>query len=345
MATFYKRIGARGVRWTARVRLGGRHTTKTFATKAAAETWARAQEAAIETGEFRRVADGVILADLIDKFVEHRKTIRRPLGKTASNTLDRLKTKHGLEPVAALTEFFWRQHALDRMKKDGVASQTAAQDLLYAATVMRHAAREGIPVHKDAPASAREKLRDEGLRVTSRQREGRIKDDELAALLAWIDANADRTSVPLGDIVRFALATAMRRGEILKIRHEDLNGRVIVVRKRKDPRDRDRVDEVPLMPKHTIWPVDDPLELIRKQPTKSGRIFPYVGDTIGFWFEKAVAGAGLNGIVFYLLRHESLSRYAGRGLDVMRLKLIGGHRDIRHLQRYVRLSAADLASE
>lgn len=145
--------------------------------------------------------------------------------------------------------------------------------------------------------------------------------------------------------MRFALATAMRRSEIINIRHEDLRGRVILVRDRKHPRDRDRVDEVPLMAKHTTWPVDDPLELIRKQPTKSGRIFPYMGDTIGFWFEKAVAGAGLHGIVFHLLRHESLSRYAGRGLDLMRLQLIGGHRDIRHLQRYAKLSAADLASE
>ena len=282
---------------------------------------------------------------MIDKFVEHRKIISRPLGKTASNTLARLKAKHGLEPAAELTEVFWRRHAIDRIKRDDVASQTAAQDLLYAATVMRHAAREGISVHKDAPASARERLRDEGLRVSSRARERRITDDELAAVLAWIDTNAARTHIPLGDIVRFALATAMRRGEITDIRHEDVNGRVIVVHDRKDPRDHNRVDEVPLMAKHAVWPLDDPLELIRRQPTKTGRIFPYLGDTISYWFEKAVAGAGLKGIVFHLLRHESLSRYAGRGLDVMRLQLIGGHRDIRHLQRYAKLSAADLASE
>ena len=277
MATFLKRKRAHGYRWTARVRRAGKQISKTFSTKGAAETWARNQESAIESGEFHRPTTGVIFADLVDLLLEHRKTISRPLGKTATNVLARLKDQHGLEPAAALTVAFWRKHALTRMSKDKAASQTACQDLLYAASVVRHAAREGIGVDKDAPAAARAQLQDEGLRVTSRPREGRISDSELAALLAWIDANAERTHVPMGDIVRFALATAMRRGEILSIRHEDLNGRVILVRNRKHPRDHDRVDQVPLLKPQATWPRDDAVEIIERQPTKHGRIFPYPG--------------------------------------------------------------------
>lgn len=331
-------------RYTVRVRRAGRHVTKTFSTKAAAETWARAQETAIESGEFHRPTKGVIFADLVDAFLEHRKTINRPLGKTAAHTLGRLKDAYGLEAAGALTAAFWRKHAMARMAK-GAKSQTAAQDLLYASAVVRHAARDGVGVDPDAPRAARTQLQDEGLRVSSRPREGRISDAELGALLAWIDDNAARTSLPIGDIVRFALATAMRRGEILAIRHEDLSGRVILVRNRKHPRDHDRVDQVPLMQAHAIWPRDDPIEIIRRQPTKKGRIFPYLGDTLGYWFEEACTGAKLKGVVFHLLRHESLSRYAERGLDPMRLQLIGGHRDLRHLARYVKLDAARLASE
>lgn len=344
MAQIIKRRRDKGVRWTARVRLAGREVTKTFGTRAAAESWARAQEGAIESGEFRRPALGVIFADLVDAVVRHRQEVRRPLGKTASNVLKRLKDEHGLEPAAALTVQFWRRHALARIRR-GVTEQTAAADLLYAATVLRHAARDGIAVDKDAPALARAQLQDEGLRVTSRPRERRISDAELDALLAWIDANQDRTHVPLGDIVRFALATAMRRGEIVALRRADITGRVVLVRNRKHPRDRERVDEVPLMPVHPVWPRDDPLAIIERQPTTGERVFPYVADTIGFWFERAVAGAKAKGVVFHLLRHESLSRYAERGLDPLRLQLIGGHRDVRHLQRYVKLNAAKLASE
>ena len=57
----------------------------------------------------------------------------------------------------------------------------------------------------------------------------------------------------------------------------------------------------------------------------------------------ACSAARLRGIVFHLLRHESLSRYAERGLDPLRLQLIGGHRDLRHVARYVKLSARGLA--
>ena len=142
------------------------------------------------------------------------------------------------------------------------------------------------------------------------------------------------------------LATAMRRGEILNIKHEDRQDRVILVRNRKHPRDHERVDQVPLLQKHTRWPRDDSLEIIKRQPTKTGRVFPYLGDTVGFWFEEAVIGAKLKGnVVFHLLRHEALSRYAERGMNILRLQLIGGHRDIRHLQRYVKLDAKALANE
>jgi integrase len=344
MATFYKRKGKRGVRWTARVRLKDRKVTKTFGTKGAAETWAAVQEGRIELGELARPVGNAILADLIDAFTKHRATIRRPLGKTASTTLARIRKEHGLEALGALDMAFWRRHALDRIA-EGAASQTAVGDLLYVGSVLRHAAAEGVAVDRDAAHRARDKLKQEGLRVTSRARERRIGDAELDRLLKWIDENAARTHVPLGDVVRFALATAMRRGEILAIRHEDVRDRIVLVRNRKHPRDHDRVDEVPLLPVHETWPRDDALSIIQRQPTKEGRIFPYLGDTVGFWFEKAVDGAGCDGVVFHLLRHEALSRYAERGFDVLRLQLIGGHRDVRHLTRYARMDAKKLIDE
>src|SRR5262249_12712207 len=150
------------------------------------------------------------------------------------------------------------------------------------------------------PAEAREQLREEGLRINSRTRERRISDAELDALLKACDEIT--SSVPLGAVVRFALATAMRRGEILRILFADVNEaeRVILVRNRKHPRDRDRVDESPLMPLHATWPRWDALALIKAQPRANPRIFPYVDDTIGERFELACRKAQLTGIVFHL---------------------------------------------
>src|SRR5436190_4110369 len=104
MATFTKRTGKRGTRWTVRVRLRGRSVTDTFGSKDAADRWARAQEGAIETGEFRAPdANGAMLfADAVDALRTDRKRMRRPPGATFDNALDRLKDALGLEPIAAI---------------------------------------------------------------------------------------------------------------------------------------------------------------------------------------------------------------------------------------------------
>ena len=345
MATFYKRRGGKGVRWTVRVRLAGRRVTKTFPTRAAAAKWARAQEDAIETGEFVAVepGKGPIFADAVDAFLIHRKRLKRAPGTTFANGLTRLKDKHGLEALSALSVAFWRKHAHDRLA-EGVTGSTIASELAYAASVLRHAAREGHHVDAAAPGIARSLLREDGVQVVSRQRTRRVTDAEIERLFAWIDANAQRTALPLRDLVDFALATGMRRGEILAVEYGDVDGRVATI-KRKHPVERDRREGVPLLKPHASWPKVDPLAIIERQPKSGARVFPYVADTVSYWFEQATKGAGIKGVVFHTLRHECLSRLAERGFDPLRLALIGGHRDLRNVKRYAKLDAARVADE
>jgi integrase len=203
------------------------------------------------------------------------------------------------------------------------------------------AARVFCRIPPDPPRRALKSPR-KAFRINSRQRDRRISDDELTALLAACDKV--RSSLPLGDITRFALATSLRRGEILRLRWDDVNEseRTIAVRHRKHPRDNDRVDLAPLMPVHPVWPRWDALAIIKAQPraSRAELIFPYLDDTLGERFEQVCAVAGVDGVVFHLLRHESLSRYAERGFDPLRLQLIGGHRDLRHVARYAKLTEA-----
>ena len=87
------------------------------------------------------------------------------------------------------------------------------------------------------------------------------------------------------------------------------------------------------MPVHPIWPRWDAIAIAKAQERRTDVVFPYLDDTLGERFEHACAAAGLDGIVFHLLRHESLSRDAERGFDPLRLQLVGGHRDLRHVAR------------
>jgi integrase len=346
MATIRKRKRADGYRYTARVRLKGHdEDTRTFGSLAAARAWATERETGLRDGKYAppRPGAGVLFRDVIEDFIKHRTLIRRPPRKTFHASLLRLKDQHGDEHLGSLTEDFWKEHTRDRLAK-GTGGSTIASELTYAGTVLKWAAGEKHRVDDSGPAKARTAMQKDGVTVTSKQRTRRLTDAEIAALREWIDANAQRTHLPLRDLFEFALATGLRRGEILALEWENIAGRVMTI-KRKHPRERDRVEEVPLLKPHEKWPQVDPLVIIERQPKGGRRVFPHLGDTLGFWSEKAFEGAGIKGAVFHLLRHECLSRLAERGFDPLRLALIGGHRDMRNVKRYAKLDAARLADE
>ena len=53
--------------------------------------------------------------------------------------------------------------------------------------------------------------------------------------------------------------------------------------------------------------------------------------------------AGVKDLRFHDLRHEATSRFFEKGLIVMEVAAITGHKDLRMLQRYTHLRAEDLA--
>ena len=53
--------------------------------------------------------------------------------------------------------------------------------------------------------------------------------------------------------------------------------------------------------------------------------------------------AGIKDLHFHDLRHEATSRFFEKGLNVMEVGAITGHKDLRMLQRYTHLRAEDLA--
>lgn len=120
----------------------------------------------------------------------------------------------------------------------GLTSAAVASELAYVGSILNHAVREGHQVDATAPGKARSQLRDDGVRIVSKERNRRITDGELKAIRKWVAANASRTSIPLADLIEFGLATGLRRGEILALQWEDLTGRVISIR-RKHPTDAD----------------------------------------------------------------------------------------------------------
>jgi integrase len=85
------------------------------------------------------------------------------------------------------------------------------------------------------------------------------------------------------------------------------------------------------------------LEALAALPARiDGRVTP-PADWITHGFADLCDRLGIDGLTFHDLRHEATSRLFERGLNVMEVAAITGHRDLRMLRRYTHLRAEDLA--
>ena len=96
---------------------------------------------------------------------------------------------------------------------------------------------------------ARVALRRLGLVGKGDERDRRPSQDELDRIIGYHDNNP-RQMIPVGRLVKFAVATAMRESEICSLvwNDVDLSTRRAIVRNRKDPRRKSGNDQqVPLL--------------------------------------------------------------------------------------------------
>lgn len=90
-------------------------------------------------------------------------------------------------------------------------------DLGYINTIFSHtAAVHGISAPVEPINLARIELGRLGLVGKGNERDRRPTQDELDRIITTIEAN-ERQQIPVGRIVRFAVATAMRQDEIIRV--------------------------------------------------------------------------------------------------------------------------------
>jgi len=160
-------------------------------------------------------------------------------------------------------------------------------------------------------------------------RERRLEEGEEARLLAACDPD-------FAPIVRFALATAMRRGEIVSLRWEDVNLKASKARLVDTKNGESRTVPLSMAAK----------DVLKELPRHiSGRVFPYHPDHLSARMAKACQAAGLENLRFHDLRHEATSRFFEEtDLDVMEVKAITGHKTLQMLARYTHLRTHHLAA-
>ncbi|HRD75314.1 MAG TPA: site-specific integrase, partial [Hyphomicrobiaceae bacterium] len=305
MATFLKLPSGR---WRAQVRRKGRSLSQTFPTKALAEEWARDQETSLDKGQAPPLPKPrspsishvqpracETLASLIDLHLADLAELNRGIGRSKEHTLFRLREEIGKTRVDAITREFLVDFA-KRRSKAGAGPVTISIDISFIGTVMQHAAAvHGVRVPIDELRLGRIALHRLGLVAKSAERDRRPSPKEIEQIIETANANP-RQIIPLGRIVPFAIATALRQDEISRVLWEDFNPEKLTlkVRQRKHPRLKTSNDQtIPLV-------VDtgyDPVALINVQGERTGRqtgfIFPYDGRSVGAAFRRVCRDLGI----------------------------------------------------
>ena len=330
----------RGGRWRALVRKAGHTRCGTFSTRAAANEWSRRIEREIEQLRASGVIQvpGKTIADLIDRYVAELHPVKQ-WGRSKSADLRRLKADLGTIPAASLTArhltaYFQKRH---KAGSGGVVISGQIGYLVDVLKVARSLWCWDVPLV--AAQEARTALAQVGMVTKSDERNRRVSDKELAALVAYFDVR--ETQIPVGDILRFCLASGMRISEVCRLRWADMNeaDKTIIVRDRKHPKNKIGNDQlVPLLDATG----HDAFQVAMRQPRDDDRIFPYQSHTIGTYFTRAVKALKLRNLHLHDLRHEAVSRFFEVGYRIEQVAIISGHRDWGQLRRYTQVKTMNL---
>lgn len=311
-------ITKRGKKWRAEV--WNPRQTATFRTKQEAAQWALEREAEASGAKLPAKTFG-------DALTRYGRDVV-PLHRGAKWELIRL-TSLGSEPIAqrqmadlAAPDFVaWRDSRLRE-----VSPGTVAREMTLIRSVLRLAWKEWGWLRENP-------LRDVKPPRTPASRKRRISQDEIDRLLLALGAESDEADTAAkrtGLAFAFALETAMRAGEIVGLRWEDVGEKSVRLPLTKNGDAR----KVPLSPRAR--------EILAALPRDGETVFGLHPGTRDTLFRRAKQVAQVENLRFHDSRAEAIWRLS-RKLDVLELARVIGHRDVRSLMIYYETDADELA--
>ena len=312
----------RGKVWRAELYRNGQRESATFHTKGEAAAWALRREAELEG---RRSPDKT-LRDALERYSKevcptHKGERWEVIRLEALGRLT-IASKR-LQAIAAPDIAEWR----DKRLKDGLQPSSVAREWNLLRSVFEVARTEWHWIHANpmlgvkrpsSPPSRRRRVTDEEV-------------DRIVAELGYKGGKPRTLSDRVALAFKFALETAMRAGEILGLRWEDIHPTHAVLPRTKNGDAR----EVPLSKA-----ARDILALLPGVPGPVFGLLPHQRDAL---FRKARDAAGVVNLRFHDSRAEAIWRMSKK-LDVLELARVIGHRDIRSLMIYYQTTAAELAA-
>lgn len=319
MASFRKLPSGK---WRAEVARQGKRMSRAFPTRQAAKDWAARQEylilhetpAAPDHGTFGQLLDRYAREVSVTKRGARWEVLRCELirrDKLAAVTLAKLSAADFAD---------WR----DRRGRE-VAPGSVIREMQLMSAALNVARREWGIIASNPLSDVR------------RPRQPPPRDrlptaDELERLGHAAGEDLHHATARALHAFRFAMATAMRAGEIVALTRDriDLGRQVAHLSHTKNGRPRD----VPLS--------SEAARLIEALPADLDPVFGLDGRQLDALWRKLRARAKVEGLTFHDSRHAAITALS-RKLDVLALARMVGHSDLRMLQVYYNETAEELA--
>jgi integrase len=328
--------------WKAIIRrTGWPTTTKTFRTRRDAEDWARRTEDEMVRGVYidRGPAERLTLPAAMARYMAEVVSSKSPGSRSRQpgHAKPLLEALGGYSLGAINQELVagYRDQRLAAGKMPNtVRVELALLSHLYTVAIKEW--RLGLVYN---PVSAIRKPR------AGAGRNRRLQGEEEQRLLS---ACAAHSNPMLGWMVRLALHTGMRAGEIQSLRLDqvDLARRLVRLETTKNgsartvPLSRAAASVLEEAMSHPVRPADTDL-VFWGEPGRDGQRRPY--EFHPAW-RRVLERTGLRDLHFHDLRHEAISRLVEAGLGDQEVAAISGHKSMQMLKRYTHLRAEDLVA-
>lgn len=280
----------------------------------------------MERGVFvsRAEAEATLISDVLERFEAEV----LPTKRSQQSDISRIKTldeAFGKFRLASLTSTQIAKFRDRRLKV--VGPQSVIHELSLLNRVLKAATMDwGIAMPGGLPTAQIRKP------AKPRGRDRRVSQTEIDKILESSESGE------LHALVVLAVETAMRRGELASLNWENIDFRRRVAHLSKTKANVPR--DIPLS-----TTAIKALKLLPRQI--DGKVFTLQAESMSQAFERACEphSANIAGLRFHGLRHEATSRLFEKGLNVMEVAAITGHKTLDMLKRYTHLRAEDLAKK
>lgn len=298
--------------------------TKTFPSLEAANAWATVIESEMIRGIFvsRREAEATLVRDVLKRYEDEVLPSKRGQASDKSR-LKTLNDAFGAYRLASLTSTQVAKFRDMRLKV--VGPQSVIHEINVLNRVLKAATLDwGIALPGGLPTAQIRKP------TKPRGRDRRVTEAEIVKILQATESAELRT------IITLAVETGMRRNEQASLTWNEID---LVKQTAHLPQTKTNVPRTVPLSKAAVKALTD----FGKK--KGGRVFTLQAESMSQAFERACEPhrANITGVRFHDLRHEATSRLFEKGLNVMEVAAITGHKTLDMLKRYTHLRAEDLA--